>query len=44
VEGQEPAVVSEAVGISVGAVYIARSRVMARLRAVIEEVEGDARP
>ena len=41
VEGEEPASAAAAVGISVGAVYIARSRVMARLRAVIEEVEGD---
>jgi RNA polymerase sigma-70 factor (ECF subfamily) len=40
VEGEEPAAVAAAVGISKGAVYIARSRVMARLRALIEEVEG----
>ena len=36
VEGQDPAAAAEAIGISVGAVYIARSRVMARLQAVIE--------
>ena len=42
VEGQSPDAAARAVGISVGAVYIARSRVMARLRAVIEEVEGES--
>ena len=41
VEGQPPDAAARAVGISVGAVYIARSRVMARLRAVIEQVEGE---
>ncbi len=40
VEGQSPKAAATAAGISVGAVYIAKSRVMARLRAVIDEVEG----
>jgi RNA polymerase sigma factor (sigma-70 family) len=40
VEGQDPKAAAQASGISVGAVYIARSRVMARLKAVIEQVEG----
>jgi RNA polymerase sigma-70 factor (ECF subfamily) len=44
VEGKPPADAAAAAGISVGAVYIARSRVMARLRAVIEEVEGASIP
>jgi RNA polymerase sigma-70 factor (ECF subfamily) len=44
VEGKDPSTTAEAVGISVGAVYIAKSRVMARLRAVIEEVEGESLP
>jgi RNA polymerase sigma-70 factor (ECF subfamily) len=41
VEGQEPVAAASAAGISVGAVYIAKSRVMARLRAVIAETEGN---
>jgi RNA polymerase sigma factor (sigma-70 family) len=40
VEGQDPKTAARSTGISVGAVYIAKSRVMSRLRAVIEEVEG----
>jgi RNA polymerase sigma-70 factor (ECF subfamily) len=42
VEGIEPASAAKEVGISVGAVYIAKSRVMARLRTAIEQVEGDS--
>lgn len=40
VEGRKPHEVAGELHISVGAVYIARSRVMARLREKIEEVEG----
>ena len=40
VEGQTPRAAAEASGISVGAVYIAKSRVMARLKSIIEQVEG----
>jgi RNA polymerase sigma-70 factor (ECF subfamily) len=43
VEGHEPAAAAASCGISVGAVYIARSRVMARLRTVVEEAEGASR-
>jgi RNA polymerase sigma factor (sigma-70 family) len=40
VEGQAANDAATASGISIGAVYIARSRVMARLKSVIEQVEG----
>ena len=42
VEGQDPCTAAQAIGISVGAVYIARSRVMARLKSIIEPVEGES--
>ena len=41
VEGQSPAQVSARVGLSVGAVYVAKSRVVARLRQEIERLQGD---
>jgi RNA polymerase sigma factor (sigma-70 family) len=41
VEGQDARAAAEVVGISVGAVYIARNRVMARLRSIIEHAELD---
>ncbi len=44
VDGRDPREAAEQVGISVGAVYIARSRVMARLRAMIDQVEGESIP
>jgi RNA polymerase sigma factor (sigma-70 family) len=42
VEGHEAKAAAQESGISVGAVYIAKSRVMARLKAVIEQVEGES--
>jgi len=42
VEEQDARAAAQATGISVGAVYIARSRVMARLRSIIEQVEGES--
>lgn len=41
VEGQEVTVVAAALGLSVGAVYEARSRVLARIQALVQEVEGE---
>lgn len=41
IEGQTPAQVAARVGLSVGAVYVAKSRVIARLRQEIETMQGD---
>jgi RNA polymerase sigma-70 factor (ECF subfamily) len=41
VEGKSPRVVAESLGLTVGAVYIAKSRVQARLKQRIEEVCGE---
>jgi RNA polymerase sigma-70 factor (ECF subfamily) len=40
VGGEAPAAVATDLGLSVGAVYVARTRVLARIRAQVEEVEG----
>ena len=42
VEGRSPADVAAELGLSVGAVYIARSRVLARLRHRIEQLGEEA--
>lgn len=41
VEGRTPAEVSAQVRLSVGAIYVAKSRVIARLRQEIERLQGD---
>lgn len=41
VQGRAPAEVSARVGLSVGAIYVAKSRVIARLRQEIERLQGD---
>jgi RNA polymerase sigma-70 factor (ECF subfamily) len=41
VEGRPPAQVASRVGLSVGAIYVAKSRVIARLRQEIERLQGD---
>ncbi len=41
VEGKKAQVVADSLGMSIGAVYMAKSRVVARIRQVIEQVEGD---
>jgi len=41
VEGRTPAQAASQVGLSVGAIYVAKSRVIARLRQEIERLQGD---
>lgn len=41
VEGQEVSQAAKSLGLSPGAVYVARSRVLARLRKKVEELDGD---
>ena len=40
VEGQSPRQVAEDLGLTVGAVYVYRNRIVARLRKVVEQAEG----
>ena len=44
VEGTDAGAVAEMLGVSVGAVYSNKSRVMARLRRRIEEIEPASEP
>jgi RNA polymerase sigma-70 factor (ECF subfamily) len=41
VDGEEPGQVGAALGLSVGAVYIARTRVLARMREEVQQLEGE---
>jgi RNA polymerase sigma factor (sigma-70 family) len=41
VEGKKAQIVAATLGMSIGAVYMAKSRVVARIRQVIEQVEGE---
>jgi RNA polymerase sigma-70 factor (ECF subfamily) len=41
IDGETPAEVARRVGLSVGAIYVAKSRVIARLRQEIERMQGD---
>ncbi len=40
VEGRDPSAVAAELGLTPGALYVARSRVMARLRHEIDQIEG----
>jgi RNA polymerase sigma-70 factor (ECF subfamily) len=40
VGGEEPSAVAADLGLSLGAVYVARTRVLARIRSKVEELEG----
>jgi len=44
VEGRKPQEVAAALGLTAGAVYVYRNRVVARLRKAIEDVEGGSPP
>jgi RNA polymerase sigma-70 factor (ECF subfamily) len=44
VEGQKPQEVAESLGLTAGAVYVYRNRVVARIRRAIEDVEGGSAP
>jgi RNA polymerase sigma factor (sigma-70 family) len=44
VEGRKPQEVAESLGLTAGAVYVYRNRVVARLRGAIEELEGASAP
>jgi DNA-directed RNA polymerase specialized sigma24 family protein len=41
VDGEEAQRVGDELGLSVGAVYIARTRVLARIREAVRELEGE---
>jgi RNA polymerase sigma-70 factor (ECF subfamily) len=44
VEGESPADVATALGLTAGAVYTAKSRVLGRLRELLSDLLGDAAP
>ena len=41
VELEPPAIVASELGMTLGALYVARARVMARIRQIVERVEGN---
>lgn len=44
IDGQTPKSVAQNLGVEIGSVYLARSRVMARLRKMVQEVSHDSVP